>query len=100
MMPKENDCETCIYDGGDMTLYPCSDCIKNSEKHEWIASPLYNAYLAEKARAERFRQALNCPECGGQGFICFDDSNNNIGFNCGQDVCLACAEIRKEAKEK
>lgn len=75
----DRDCSTC-------TTF-CNMPRENCE--DWSPPELYTAYLEEKAQAERFRQALNCPRCEGTGIDC-----NNPPFS----ICNDCAEIRKEAK--
>ena len=114
----EKDCETCkevMKVFGDYS--PCVAC--DDSCSNWQPSELYTAYLAEKeraeqaeahvkrrgelnwkylrlgieltARAERFRQVLNCPECGGKGGwtqLVTEEWH----------TCPKCAEIRKEAR--
>ena len=87
-MKFEKNCETCVYDGTVEEEKYCPDC--TPANYNWQPSRLYKAYLAEKERAERFRRALNCEACGGEGYS-FDDDNYK--------PCPECAEIRKEAEE-
>lgn len=93
--PKENDCNTCHYAQMSGVDDPCYHCIRETESSMWQASDLYDAYLREKERAERFRQALNCPECCGKG-------NLKIAYSDRSGIehrpCPKCAEIRKEAR--
>ena len=48
-----------------------------------------------EALAERFRQALNCPRCGGAGS--FNRSWGGVVISNHNPKCPVCADIRKEA---
>ena len=50
-----------------------------------------------EAKAERFRQALNCPECRGRGKISYEMHNS---MATGWMPCPKCSDIRKEARRK
>lgn len=88
----------------------CRDC---SYSKNYEDSRLYTAYLKMKAhaelarkryeeerkRAERYKQALNCPTCGGKGYrISLEPYAGGATYST--KPCPGCAETRKEARRE
>lgn len=114
----EKSCMVCNYiDCGNAMCYTCH--ANGYPKFE--PSELYTAYLAEKTRAkeadavqkelykltnhaleqlERFRQALNCPDCIDGVVNKHFKMGDYIRNNDTTEPCPKCADIRKEAKSK
>ena len=117
--------ETCGRVKGFNSSFICKASCKGLNK--WQRSELYTAYLQEVERAdkaekstwdaierfknelqkrlktekttERFRQALNCPDCWGTGQIIGYNPNLSHENTYSYEDCATCATIRKEARE-
>ena len=82
----EKSCMVCNYD--DCGNEICYSCHGNGYP-KFEPSELYTAYLQERERAERFRQALNCEKCVDGYVVSYEDTDK---------PCPTCTDIREEAK--